>query len=93
MKSDFIEDELKRLLGELSGPPGLVLTLRRHDEYELLLERIQALERENKQLNIQVHQMSRYASMYLQALDDLKLCRKEMIQAGLSVSWIRSLKK
>ena len=37
MQGDDIEKALQELLGASAGPSGLVVTLRRHEEYELLL--------------------------------------------------------
>lgn len=85
--------ELQRLLGASVGPPGFVVTLRRHDEYELLLERIEALEDRLKLQERQLHQMSEYAVLYLTALDDLKRARNHLVKLGVDTSFIRSLHK
>lgn len=93
MKSDEIEKALRELLGASAGPSGLVITLRRHDEYEALLERIRALEAEKKSLDIQVHQMSLYAQEYLTALDDLRAAARQLRRLGVDTSFIRCLKR
>ena len=36
MHGDLIEEELQNILGS-AAPPGIVITLRRHDEYEKLI--------------------------------------------------------
>lgn len=92
MRSDDIEKALRELLGASSGPSGIVVTLRRHDEYELLLERIKALEAENRSLDQQVHQMAQYAAMYIHSLDELRICRRHLQKLGVDTSFITSLK-
>lgn len=92
MKSDDIEEALQLLLGSAASPPGIVITLRRHDEYDALLGQIDALEKQKASLEQQVFKMSQFASMYLAALDDLKHCRTLMKKNGLDTSFIRSLR-
>lgn len=91
MRSDDIEEALRELLGASTGPPGLVLTLRRHDEYEHLLERIRELEGKNRDLERQLYQMSSYAPQLLQALDELRICRKILQKNFIDCSFIHSL--
>ena len=92
MRSDEIEEALRMLLGPAAGPPGIVLTLRRHDEYQLLLDRIAALEKEKRDLQIQVYQMQDYPRQLLVALDELRLARKLLQKNFIDTSFIRSLK-
>lgn len=92
MTSDDIEKALQELVGASAGPPGLVITLRRHDEYEALLERISGLESRCRSLDLQVHQMSTYAAMYIKALDELRAARLLLRRYGEDTSFITSLK-
>lgn len=91
MVSDEIEAALRNLLGEAAAPPGLIITLRRHDEYELLLQRIAELDAQLKEKNHEVHQMSMYAVRYLSAVDELKICKKLLTRAGVDTSFLRTL--
>lgn len=93
MRSDEIEIALQDILGRPGGSQGLVITLRRHDEYEQLILRIRALEAENRSLQSQLMSMSHYPTLYLQALDDLKLCRKVLSRSGQDCSFIVSLRR
>lgn len=93
MRSEDIEIALQDILGRPGGSQGLVITLRRHDEYEQLILRIRALEAENQGLQSQLMSMSHYPTLYLQALDDLKLCRKILSQSGEDCSFIVSLRR
>lgn len=92
MRSDAIEDALQELLGASAGPQGLVITLRRHDEYELLIERIKALEADKTKLDQQLRRMMDYPVVLLQALDELRHARKLLRQCGVDTSFIESLK-
>lgn len=91
MRSDDIEKALQELLGASVGPLGIVVTLRRHDEYELLMERIKALEVENEKLQRQVVQMRVYPEMMLTAMDELRHARKLLDKLGVDTSFISSL--
>lgn len=92
MRSDDIEKALQELLGASVGPLGIVVTLRRHDEYELLMERIKALEAENEKLQRQVVQMRVYPELMLTAMDELRHARKLLDKLGVDTSFISSLK-
>lgn len=92
MRSDDIEKALQELLGASVGPLGIVVTLRRHDEYELLMERIKALEVENEKLRMQVVQMRVYPELLLTAMDELRHARKLLDKLGVDTSFISSLK-
>ena len=92
MKSDEIEAALQDLLGPFAGPQGLVITLRRHDEYHLLIERIQALEKELDRKDRELGQMSAYPVMYLSVLDELRMAVRILQALDQDVSWIRSFK-
>lgn len=91
MRGDEIEAALRTMLGAAAASPGLVITLRRHDEYELLIERIRSLEKEKEHLTHQICQMSLYPQMYLVALDELRDARKLLKKLGVDTSFITSL--
>lgn len=92
MNGDEIEKALQSLLGASEGGQGLVITLRRHEEYEVLLGRIAALEEEKFRLSQDVSRMSSYAELYLRALDELNICVRRMHSAGLDTSWVSSIR-
>lgn len=92
MRSEEIEEALQELLGPFAGPQGLVITLRRHDEYHLLIERIQVLEKELERKDRELGQMSAYPVMYLSALDELRMAVRILQALDQDVSWIRSFK-
>lgn len=92
MRSDDIENALQELLGVSVEHQGLVVTIRRHDEYEALIERIRALQKDNESLKGQVLHMAEYANLYLIALDELRICRKHLDKLGVDTSFITSLR-
>lgn len=92
MKSEEIEEALSVILGRPAAPPGFVITLRRHDEYEDLIQRIRALEAANLSLQQQLGAMSSYPVLYLEALDELRQCRKLLNCLGADTSFICSLR-
>lgn len=92
MKSEEIEQALQELLGPFAGPDGLVITLRRHDEYQLLIERIQALETDLACKERELSRMAAYPVMYLEVLDELRMAVRCLEALGQDVSWIRSFK-
>lgn len=92
MRSDDIEKALRAILGASSEAEGLVVTLRRHDEYESLIERIHALEKTNDNLLGQIRSMSEYANLYLVALDELKFCRDTLAGLGIDTGFITCLR-
>lgn len=92
MTGNEIEKALQELLGASAGPPGIVVTLRRHEEYEVLIGRINALEKEKASLKSEVTRMASYAELYLRALDELKICARDLQAVGVDTSWITSIK-
>lgn len=92
VKSEEIEEALQDLLGPFAGPQGLVITLRRHDEYEVLIERIRVLEADLQRKDREILQMSSYPVMYLSALDELRYAVKMLDSLGEDTSFVRSLK-
>lgn len=91
MTGNLIEEELAAILGAAS-PPGLVITLRRHDEYEKLIERIRELESDKRSLGSQLHRMATYPVLYLEALDDLRTCCDLLRAQGVDTSFVRALR-
>lgn len=92
MKSEAIEAALQELLGPLAGSQGLVITLRRHDEYEALLERIYALEAELDRKKSELSRMASYPVMCLEVMDELRIAVRQLEVLGQDVSWVRSFK-
>lgn len=92
MTGNEIEKALQELLGASAGPSGLVITLRRHEEYEALIGRINVLEGEKSNLKMEVSRMSSYAELYLRALDELKIAARNLEDLGVDTSWITSIK-
>lgn len=87
-----IEETLQRLLGDAAGPQGLVITLRRHDEYEALLTRLQELQDKYDKLDREYYRMSQFAVQYLQCLDELKIAVRMLEEAGLDTRWCDTLR-
>ena len=78
-----IEEALQRLLGDAVGPQGLVVTVRRHDEYELLLGRLNDLQARYDKLDREYYRMSQFAVQYLQCLDELKIAVRVLEEGSL----------
>lgn len=93
MTSDAIEETLRQLLGSSAGSPGMVFTLRRHDEYDLLLTRISELEALVRQKDSELRSMSMYAPMYLSALDELREACRLLRRLGVDTSFVRSFRR
>lgn len=93
VKSEAIEEALRDILGLSAGSEGLVITLRRHDEYEVLIERIHALEAELARKDRELQCMaSSYPVMYLEVLDELRYAVRLLDALDQDVSWVRSFK-
>ncbi len=93
LRSDDIEKALQELLGAAAGPSGIVITVRRHDEYEELLFQIQDLQKKLEDSQRQIVSMSQYANLYLLALDDVRDCVKLLRSLDVDCSFIRSFKR
>lgn len=91
MTGDDIEKALQAALNGSAGSPGLVVTLRRHEDYERLLLILDDLRDLNDRLRSDISRMSGYAQLYMRALDDLRECRRQMEAYGLDTSFIVSL--
>lgn len=92
MRSDDIEKALRTILGASSASDSIVITLRRHDEYEALIERIRALESDNASLRGQISSLSDFANQFLIAIDELRVCRAQLELLGADTSFITSLR-
>lgn len=92
MRSDDIENALQELLGASVEHQGLVVTVRRHDEYEALIERMRGLQKENESLKNQVLNMAEFANLLLTAMDELRICRKHLDRLGIDTNFITSLR-
>lgn len=92
VKSEAIEAALREILGPSVGSEGLVITLRRHDEYEVLVERIQALEAELARKDRELQRMASYPVMYLETLDEFRYAVRFLEALDQDVSWVRSFK-
>lgn len=92
MRSDDIENALQELLGASVEHQGIVVTVRRHDEYEALIERIRALQKDNESLKGQVLNMAEFANGLLIAMDELRTCRKYLEKFGVDTTFITSLR-
>ena len=93
MRSEEIEAALVEIFDRPPAPQGLVITLRRHDEYEDLIQKIRALEASARLLEQQLASMSTYPVLYLEALDDLRRCRKLLQHLGVDTSFITALRR
>ena len=92
VKSEAIEEALQELLGPFAGPQGLVITLRRHDEYQVLIERIQALDEELERKGRELSRMASYPVMCLEVMDELRVAVRKLQALDQDVSWVRSIK-
>lgn len=93
MTSNEIEEALQRILADSAGPPGLVVTLRRHEDYERLLLVIDDLRELNDRLRADITRMGHYSQLYMRAMDDLRVCKKLMDRAGLDTTFISSFSR
>lgn len=93
MTSNEIEEALQRILADSAGPPGLVVTLRRHEDYERLLLIIDDLRELNDRLRADVTRMGHYSQLYMRALDDLRDCKNIMDRHGIDTSFIISFRR
>lgn len=92
MRSEAIEEALRDILGSAVGSEGIVITLRRHDEYEALIERIRGLEAELRRKDQELAVMVSYPVLYLQTLDELKVAVKLLDRFGYDTSFFTSVK-
>ena len=91
MTSDQIEEALSRILGDSAGPPGLVVTLRKHDDMERLLRMIDDLQELTQRQRMELSRMGDYAHLYLRALDELRAARERLNAFGVDCRFMTSL--
>ena len=71
--------------------PEIVVTYRKHDDYERFVRQIAELQQQVKQAEYQAARMSLYAEENFQLYDQLRQAYKDMQKAGLDVSYITSV--
>lgn len=91
MTSEQIEEALARILGDSAGPPGLVVTLRKHEDMERLLRLIDDLQDLTQRQRMEISRMSDYAQLYLRALDELRAAREVLNGLGVDCRFMSSL--
>lgn len=91
MTSDQIEEALSRILSDSAGPPGLVVTLRKHEDMERLLRTIDEQSDLIARQRLEISRMADYAHLYLRALDELKEARDLLRRSGVDTSFMTSL--
>ena len=74
------------------GPPEIVITYRKHEDYENFVRQIAELQKELKDAQIQVSRLSTYASENIRLYDQLRYAYNDMVKAGLDVSYITSVR-
>lgn len=92
MRSDAIEEALRDILGGAVAPEGLVITLRRHDEYEALIERIRSLEAEVTRKDRELRTMATYPVLYMETLDELRYAVKLLAKLGIDTTGFTSVR-
>lgn len=91
MTGDEIEAAIAALLGSAAASPGLVITVRRHEEYASLLEEIRRLEDKIRSKDREISKLNLYPVLYLRALDELREARRLLQQFGFDTSFMTSL--
>lgn len=82
----------QRPAGE-GGPPEIVITYRKHEDYENFIRKIAELEMQVKEAQYQAARMSLYAEENLVLYEQLRQAYKDMQRAGLDVSYIKSVRQ
>ena len=80
----------QRPAGE-SSPPEIIVTYRKHDDYEKFVHQITDLQEQLKQAQYTAAQMSLYAEENFHLYDQLRQAYRDMEKAGLDVSYITSV--
>lgn len=81
----------KRTAGE-GGPPEIVITYRKHDDYERFISKIAELEKELQSAHQQMGQLAMYAEENFKLYDQLRQAYRDMSAAGLDVSYISAIR-
>ena len=74
------------------SPPEIVITYRKHEDYERFIREIAELTEKLKRAEQQVAVLSNYASENIRLYDQLRWAYIAMVKAGLDVSFITSIK-
>lgn len=81
----------KRPAGE-SSPPEIVVTYRKHADYEKFVRKIAELQEQLERERYTAARMSIYAEENFRLYDQLRQAYAELKKAGLDVSYITSVK-
>lgn len=73
-------------------PPEIVITYRKHEDYENFVREIAELQERLKQAELTASKMSVYAAENLRLYDQLRWAYTVMQKAGLDVSFITSVR-
>ena len=94
LSSSELENFLDSLFGQRDLSDGhLVITVRQHSDMMRLVEKILQLQKEMDDLKMEKARFEGYSYAYLEALDQLRLCRKLMSAAGLDTKFITVLNR
>lgn len=83
---------LERPAGK-EGPPEIVVTYRKHEDYEKFVHQISELQEELAKANYSIHQLALYAEENLHLYDQLRAAYKDMKKAGLDTSYLTSVSR
>ena len=81
----------KRPAGE-GSPPEIVVTYRKHEDYERFVHKIAELEKELEEAHYQMGHLALYAEENFRLYDQLRQAYNELQKAGLDVSYITLVK-
>lgn len=73
-------------------PPEIVITYRKHEDYENFVRQIAELQEQLKKAEMSAANMSMYAAENLRLYDQLRWAYTAMQKAGLDVSFITSVR-
>lgn len=73
-------------------PPEIVITYRKHEDYERFIREIAELTEKLKRMDQQLAVMRNYASENIRLYDELRWAYTAMVKAGMDVSFITSVR-
>lgn len=73
-------------------PPEIVITYRKHEDYERMIRQIAELTEQLRIAQNQVSVLSNYASENIRLYDQLRFAYNAMVKAGMDVSFITSIR-
>lgn len=82
----------QRPAGE-AAPQEIVITYRKHEDYENFIRRIAELELQLKEAQYQAARLSLYAEENFVLYDQLRQAYKDLSRAGMDVSYITSVRR